>query len=392
MGRNKWREDIPRVCLTVTLGGLGGLALYLGKESGGISGGQPLLLMVLEGIIAALLLVESSRVAATKKLSGVVVLALIGGLSGPSVVETAKNLRNAPQEHEQPTPPGPPVASPTQRDAKERETEEDRETNLPNLTPEDPAAKPGSTEDNTEQEKTSQSGEAVLQDTVDPGPSESREAEPTTETPEAREAISPDSVESESLEKGGEKTVTRVLGYDDYQKFNDEYESLKKNRESLEKKRAEYERRARELESRLRLSQIAYMNCTSGRWQVFYKAHLDDAEKSRQRLEEKNEQLIKLNTELRRRNVRFESERREIERKHIIKGEEYKDEMRNWMDRVSVEYFFALENRLFQGYEEYQNGIDLYVIGINGAAEACRKGDFTSRFMETFISFVRELR
>ena len=316
---------------------------------------------------------------------------------------------------------------------------------LPGLTSEDSATEPGSTEDGAEQERTPQSteaGEAVLRDiverepsernveeettqvqtaaeaaplgsvqsgffdyegkkevprtqmpgestlpgTVDPEPSESREAGPTTET----EVVLSDSVEQENLEEGREKAVTRVLGYDEYQKFNDEYENMEKKRESLEKKRAEYEGRTRELESHLRSSQIAYRRCTLGKWQILHKAHLDDAENSRERLEERNEQLVKLNIELRKRNIQFESQRREIEKKHTIKGKEYKDEMRSWMDRIEVEYFFALENRLFRGYEEYQHGIDLYMIGIDGAAEACQKGDFTSRSMETFISFVRE--
>lgn len=263
---------------------------------------------------------------------------------------------------------------------------------------------PGTGEDKKQQMPTftearpSEVKTSMLSDTSDlPGPvdlehSESREAGPKMETPEAREAISSDSVEPENLEKGRQKAGTRALGHDDDQKLKDEYESLEKKRESLEKKRAGYERRTRELESHLRSSQIAYRKCASGEWQVLHKAHLDDAENSRKRLEERNEQLVRLNSELRKRNNQFERQRREIEKRHTIKGEEYRDEMRNWMDLIKVEYFFALENRLFPGYEEYQHGIDLYMIGIDGAAEACQKGGSISRYMETFISFVRELR
>lgn len=285
-------------------------------------------------------------------------VALMTGLSGPSIIENAidrlnnfASLNPNPSQEKPKDKKNPEPDPPTQRNSNRERTEEQQQHALAG------AGTLGGKEDEL------LSNTADFSDPVEPG----------------------------NIEKRREKTVTRALGRDDDQKLKDEYERLEKKRESLEKKRAEYEMRTRELESRLRLSRTAYMRCASGKWQISYKAHLDDAENSRKRLEERNKQLVKLNSELRKRNSRFERERRGIEKKHIIKGEEYKDEMRNWMDRIEAEYFFDLENRLFRGYEEYQHGIDLYMIGIDGAAEACRKVDLTSRSMETFISFVREL-
>lgn len=346
LNRNKWKEYIIRLGIASGVGAFGGLLSSLIKKDDIPYVHWELMLFGGAAAFLSILAIESLN---TKKPKTLLMVALMTGLAGTSIIENARDRTKN-------------LFAPS-KNSHHGEPKEDPEGGAPKQ--DEPATGPPGPggPDLSKKEQTRSKGETLDASPVEPGNS-------------ARER---------------EDVVARALGHDDDQTLEEEYERLETKRESLEKKRAEYEMRARKLESRLRLSEIAYMRCPSGEWRNSYQGHLDDAENSRRRLEERNEQLVKLNSELRKRNNRFERQRREIEKKHRIKGEEYKDEMRNWMDRIETEYFFDLENRLFRGYEEYQHGIDLYIIGIDGAAEACQQVDLTSRSMETFNSFVREL-
>ena len=201
-----------------------------------------------------------------------------------------------------------------------------------------------------------------------------------------------DTAQPEASGKDGEGTVAGVLVQSNFQSIEQEYqERIRNKRIYLENERREYETKAAKLEKRRRSAERVHTECTSRRWRVLWDEDIKKADQRRIKLEKRNKELSQLNGRLRNKNALLEEERLEIEGRYVVKSSEYESEIKNWMKRVEDTYFFRLRNELFRGYEEYQHGIDMYIVGINKAADLCRKGDHASPIMRTFLSYTNRI-
>ena len=146
-----------------------------------------------------------------------------------------------------------------------------------------------------------------------------------------------------------------------------DFRKIEARREALEERRKKYEANTIELEENLQSASLNYRSCTSGPWGVFFNARINRANEERRKLEEeKRTPLRDLKNQLQRINKELEIKREGIERAYRIKNFEYENVLRNWMETIEIKYFLRLEGELFDGYGQYQNGIEQYIAFING--------------------------
>ena len=168
-----------------------------------------------------------------------------------------------------------------------------------------------------------------------------------------------------------------------------DYKKIEARRKALEERRGKYEANTTKLEKDLHLASLNHRKCTSGPWRVFFNVHIDRANEERIRLEkEKRTPLRDLKNQLQKINKKMQNKLKGIERTYPIKNFEYERALRNWMEIIEIDYFLRLEEELFDGYGQYQNGIEQYVAFINGAAEACKNGNYTGPVVETLIDLI----
>ena len=173
--------------------------------------------------------------------------------------------------------------------------------------------------------------------------------------------------------------------------FRDDYAQFENERTVLEAERREYEGKARKLEEDRRSSEKDYLECASGRWQVLWQKRTEEADEARKQLEKQNEELTALNSSLRDISLQLENERQEIEQTHVYKNSKYEAALRTWMEKVRTRYYFRLQHELFRGYEEYQSGIEKYIIFVNNAAKLCSKRDYTEAAISAAVSLIPQI-
>ena len=170
-----------------------------------------------------------------------------------------------------------------------------------------------------------------------------------------------------------------------------EYSDLVLQRKELERQREQLDSDSRNLENSRRAADRRHVQCSSGRWRVLWQYHVEKAEKERTKLEEQNDDLAELNLSLRKKNSELDTKRQEIEAAHRHKNSDYESAFRSWMDKLKNEYFFPLESRLFRGYKEYMNGIELYLTFINNSADACENREYAQAVLETIVAIIPKI-
>ena len=337
---------------------LRGFAIILGGSFGGLLLGWPIgeatIYSILQGIAAAFIWMRMAKAMISKKPMNLFALALVAGLSGPAIIQFAQNiwLLNSDQE----------VGLDSTNSAPTRNNDQPRKPGdvSGTITQHLLGAEAIELESSTGSGRMDHPQMAVVEETLDTV---------SAETPEGNVTEGPLSPQS----------------------LRELYAKIESKRESLEGKRERYEYKSEKLEGRRRSAEIAHMACTSGKWRFLWNESIKRAEDGRRKLEENNQDVIRLNKRLRTKNRQLENERREIETRHYIKGPGYEYEIRNWMEKIETEYFFRLENELFKGYRDYQHGLSLYIIDINNASEACQNRDYISPAMETFLTYIDQI-
>lgn len=335
---------------------LRGLAIILGGSFGGLllgwsTGEDKIYYSILQGIAAAFIWMLIAKAMISKKPMNLFAVALVAGLSGPAIIQFAQNmwLLNSDKNAESDST----SLSRTGSDGQPGESPGGSEGVVRKEKAIEPESSPGSG-------RTDHPRRAAVEETSDAV---------SAETPEANATEGPSS--------------SRSLG--------ELYAKIENKRKSLEDERKRYEHESENLEGRRRSAEIAHTTCTSGEWRFLWNESINRAEDGREQLEEDNQDIIRLNKRLRAKNKQLENERREIEGRHYIKGPRYEYEIRNWTEKIETEYFFRLENELFKGYRDYQHGLNLYIIDINNASEACQNGDLISPAMETFLTYIDQI-
>ncbi len=170
--------------------------------------------------------------------------------------------------------------------------------------------------------------------------------------------------------------------------LQEEYRALENRREKLEKQRRDYEERLKLLTEHLddvaeNLNDCVYKTRLETlklkeqriyqNWRLIWESRLKEAEVARKTTEEERRKLIQLWRELGEVRRKFEQRRMEIERTHTHKGpgSAYEQEFRQYMENMRTAYLDRIKNQLFQGYEDYLNGAEGYLMFLKGSLELC---------------------
>ncbi len=159
--------------------------------------------------------------------------------------------------------------------------------------------------------------------------------------------------------------------------LQDDYKKLEIKRQKLEKQRKQYEARLKALSlQRQRLTSNLFQ-CISKDWKGDrWGPKLDQAESTREKLENERLNIVKLRVDINKARGEFESTRAMIENTYKIKtpGSEYETEFRRYMNGLDDQYFSRLKKELFRDYEKYLSGIEKYLIFLKDSIELCKKG------------------
>lgn len=156
-----------------------------------------------------------------------------------------------------------------------------------------------------------------------------------------------------------------------------DYSGIEDQRIALEEKRVSTEQRREKLEGDRKRAEKLYSDCKSARWSVHWKDQAEDANKARSELETQNARLRKLNGELEDLRIELDASRRQIEASNRVKGTRYEAEFRDYMARMTTEYYPKVNQELLGGYDTYFNGIEAYISFLDECTEDCNNATFT---------------